>query len=141
MFINRPGVHPLREGGKGGGGCLGMCPVLGATHVTNHSRPKYNAGRLDNYLGIGSSIIVVDRTVTKLLPVSMVTWLPSLMPRISGATYWGEPHMVDSTVPGAKNLDKPKSAILMADLSVLSTISMFSSLRSRCTIPAATKPS
>lgn len=66
-----------------------------------------------------------------------LTWLPSLMPRISGATYWGEPHMVDSTVPGAKNLDRPKSAILMADLSVLSTISMFSSFRSRCTMPAA----
>lgn len=46
--------------------------------------------------------------------------------------------MVDSTVPGAKNLDRPKSAILMADLSVLSTISMFSSFRSRCTMPAAT---
>ena len=44
--------------------------------------------------------------------------------------------MVDSTVPGAKNLDRPKSAILIADLSVLSTISMFSNLRSRCTMPA-----
>ena len=67
---------------------------------------------------------------------SGLTWLPSLIPRISGATYCGEPHMVDSTVPGAKNLERPKSAILMGDLSVLSTISMFSSFKSRCTMPA-----
>lgn len=65
-----------------------------------------------------------------------LTWLPSLMPRISGATYCGEPHMVDSTVPGAKNLDRPKSAILMDALSVLSVMSMFSSFKSLCTMPA-----
>ena len=62
--------------------------------------------------------------------------VPLPISRISGATYCGEPHMVDSTSLGARFLDNPKSAILIgASWSWLSS-RMFSSFRSRCTIPA-----
>jgi len=60
---------------------------------------------------------------------------PSPTPSTSGATYWGEPHMVDRTVSGEKNFDSPKSAILTGESSLSFIMIMFSSLRSLCTIP------
>lgn len=43
--------------------------------------------------------------------------------------------MVDRGSLGAKHLDSPKSAILISAVAVVSSISMFSSFRSRCTTP------
>lgn len=60
---------------------------------------------------------------------------PSPMPSTSGATYCGDPHIVDSTVSGEKNFDSPKSAILTGESSRSFIMIMFSSFRSRCTMP------
>jgi hypothetical protein len=60
---------------------------------------------------------------------------PSPTPSTSGATYCGLPHIVDSTVSGEKNLLSPKSAILTGESSRSLSMTMFSSFRSRCTIP------
>ena len=61
---------------------------------------------------------------------------PSPTPSTSGATYCGEPHMVESTVSGEKNLESPKSAILTGESSRSFIMIMFSNLRSRWTMPA-----
>ncbi len=51
----------------------------------------------------------------------------------------GDPHIVANGSFGAKHLDSPKSAIFICGCSVESTMSMFSSFRSRWTMPAATQ--
>lgn len=60
---------------------------------------------------------------------------PSPTPSTSGATYCGLPHIVDSTLSLLKNFDRPKSAILTGESSRLLSMTMFSSFRSRCTMP------
>ncbi len=64
------------------------------------------------------------------------SFTPSPTPSTSGATYCGEPHMVDNTVSAEKNLERPKSAILTGESSRSLSITMFSSFRSLWTMPA-----
>lgn len=78
------------------------------------------------------------KRMTPMLHISTAgeySLMPSPTPSTSGATYWGEPHIVDKTVSGEKNLDKPKSAILTGESSRSFCKIMFSSFKSRCTMP------